>query len=136
MKHFSSLHCSEPDSCNAFFTSPNVRDFRYAKNQIQKVERSKKGIASLDKLFAKAATAFQDAATFFKDCSDPRALPVYEGLRFDQIKRKKKFYHDISANVMRLQPLPVTQQFLKIQQNSRISIAVKPNLMLHWPAPM
>ena len=68
-----------------------MRDFRYAKNQIQKVERSKKGIASLDKLFAKAATAFQDAATFFKDCSDPRALPVYEGLRFDQMKKENIF---------------------------------------------
>ena len=80
-----------PNSCDAFFDSPSVRDFRYAKNQIQKVERSKKGIASLDKLFAKAATAFQDAATFFKDCSDPRALPVYEGLRFDQMKRENIF---------------------------------------------
>ena len=76
----------KPNSCDAFFDSPSVRDFRYARNQIQKAERSQNGIASLDKLFGKAATAFHDAATFFKDCSDPRALPLYEDLRFDQIK--------------------------------------------------
>ena len=84
----SSSPAPAPDSCDAFFDSPSVRDFRYARNQIQKAERSQKGIASLDKLFGKAATAFHDAATFFKDCSDPRALPLYEGLRFDQIKRE------------------------------------------------
>ena len=81
---YPNLTTPAPNSCDAFFDSPSVRDFRYARNQIQKAERSQKGIASLDKLFGKAATAFHDAATFFKDCSDPRALPLYEGLRFDQ----------------------------------------------------
>ena len=58
-----------------------MRDLRYAKNQVQKARRAKKRIEKLDKLMSKAATAFLDGAAFYKDCSDPRAQALYEGLR-------------------------------------------------------
>ena len=72
-------------NCPAFYNendTTNVRDFRYARNQIQKARRAKNRIAKLDKLTEKAATAFLNGATFYKKCSDPGAKAVYEGLRF------------------------------------------------------
>jgi len=70
--------------CPAFYNELDttaVRDFRYARNQIQKAKRVKNSIKKLEKLTAKAAEAFLDGAAFFKDCIDPRAPIVYEGLR-------------------------------------------------------
>lgn len=66
--------------CTEFYKPASVRDFRYAKNQIQKVKRVKKTLAKLEKLKAKAAEAFLAGAAFFKDCSDPGAPAVYQGL--------------------------------------------------------
>ena len=73
------------DDCDAFYNKLDtaaVRDFRYARNQIQKVRRAKKRIEKLDKLTLKAATAFLEGAAFYQACSDPGAPAVYEGLRF------------------------------------------------------
>ena len=72
------------DNCAAFYDKNNttaVRDFRYARNQVQKAKRAKKRIEKLEKLMGKAATAFLDGAALYKDCSDPRARALYEGLR-------------------------------------------------------
>ena len=82
---FNEVNSRQAIDCNRFYDKSDtkaVRDFRYARNQIQKAKRAKKRIEKLDKLFQKAATAFQAGATFYRDCSDPRAVPVYEGLRF------------------------------------------------------
>jgi len=71
------------DTCSMFYNEANttaVRDFRYARNQIQKVKRAKKRIDKLDKLTEKAATAFLAGAAFFKSCSDPRAPAIYDVL--------------------------------------------------------
>jgi len=71
------------DTCAMFYDQFNtaaVRDFRYARNQIQKVKRAKKRVEKLDKLTEKAATAFLAGAAFFKSCSDPRAPAIYDAL--------------------------------------------------------
>lgn len=71
------------DTCAEFYNKDNttaVRDFRYARNQIQKAKRAQKRVGKLDKLTEKAATAFLAGAAFFKSCSDPRAPAIYEGL--------------------------------------------------------
>ena len=73
------------DGCDAFYDKDNtaeVRDFRYARNQLQKAQRAKNRIKKLEKLTEKAADAFLAGAAFYKDCSDPRAAAVYQGLRF------------------------------------------------------
>jgi len=71
------------DTCATFYDQFNtaaVRDFRYARNQIQKAKRAKNMVEKLDKLTEKAATAFLAGAAFFKSCSDPRAPAIYDGL--------------------------------------------------------
>ena len=71
-------------TCATFYDKDNttaVRDFRYVRNQVQKARRAKKRVEKLDRLTLKAATAFLAGAAFYKDCSDPRALALYEGLR-------------------------------------------------------
>jgi len=71
------------DTCATFYDQFNtaaVRDFRYARNQIQKTKRAKKMVEKLDKLTEKAATAFLAGAAFFKSCSDPRAPAIYDAL--------------------------------------------------------
>lgn len=73
----------DEDTCSTFYDKDNttaVRDFRYARSQVQKAKRAKKRIEKLDKLMGKAATAFLDGAAFYKNCSDPRAKKLYEGL--------------------------------------------------------
>jgi len=70
----------QTDGCLAFYTPASIRDFRYARNQIQKAKRIKNSIAKLEKLTAKAAEAFLAGAAFYKDCSAPEAPGVYEGL--------------------------------------------------------
>ena len=66
-------------SCEAFPTRANMRDYKYARNQLQKAKRVKKFFATLDKKREKAATLFQDAVSFFKDC--PAASSFYPELR-------------------------------------------------------
>jgi len=71
------------DDCPAFYNQADttaVRDFRYARNQIQKARRAQNNLKKLEKLTVKALTAFLAGAAFYKDCSDPRAPAVYEGL--------------------------------------------------------
>jgi len=71
------------DTCAMFYDQANttaVRDFRYARNQIQKAKRAKKRIDKLDKLTEKAASAFLAGAAFYKSCSDPRAPALYDAL--------------------------------------------------------
>ena len=72
-------------TCATFYDQDDttaVRDFRYARNQIQKAKRAKKRVEKLNRLTEKAATAFLAGAAFYKDCSDPRAPALYDGLRF------------------------------------------------------
>ena len=65
--------------CEAFPTRANMRDYKYARNQLQKAKKVKKFVATLDKKREKAATLFQDAVSFFKDC--PAASSFYPELR-------------------------------------------------------
>jgi len=71
------------DTCTTFYNKDNttaVRDFRYARNQIQKAKRAKKRVEKLDKLMEKAATAFLAGAAFYKNCPGPEAKVLYDGL--------------------------------------------------------
>ena len=72
------------DTCTTFYNKDNttaVRDFRYARNQIQKAKRAKKRVEKLEKLMGKAATAFLAGAAFFKNCNDTKAKALYDSLR-------------------------------------------------------
>jgi len=71
------------DTCTTFYNKDNttaVRDFRYARNQIQKAKRAKKRVEKLDKLMEKAATAFLAGAAFYKNCPGTEAKALYDGL--------------------------------------------------------
>ena len=58
-----------------------MRDFRYARNQIQKAKRAKKRVEKLEKLMGKAATAFLAGAAFYKNCPGSAAKALYDSLR-------------------------------------------------------
>merc|ERR1711988_1788780 len=65
-------------TCINFFTATNARDLRYAQNQQRKEKRIERFIARLDKKRDKSATAFSEAAEFFRDC--PAASPIFNVL--------------------------------------------------------
>ena len=67
--------------CSSFFdpSSGFIRDYRYAKNQLQKAERVKKLYKELEKKSIRSTTFFDDGSSFFKDCSS--AASIYSTLR-------------------------------------------------------
>ena len=67
--------------CAAFFTPSNIKDYKYARNLIQKAKRIKSSYSQLEKKHEKATTVFENATVFFKKC--PSGLEIYEKLRYE-----------------------------------------------------
>ena len=66
--------------CEAFFTPSNFKDYKYARNLIQKAKRIKSSYSQLDKKHGKATTVFANATAFFKEC--PPGSDIYDKLRY------------------------------------------------------
>ena len=66
--------------CAAFFTPSNIKDYKYARNVIQKAKRIKSSYSQLEKKHGKATTVFANATAFFEKC--PPGLGIYDKLRY------------------------------------------------------
>ena len=66
--------------CAAFFTPSNIKDYKYARNLIQKAKRIKSSYSQLDRKHGKATTVFANGTAFFKKC--PPGLDIYGKLRY------------------------------------------------------
>ena len=66
--------------CAAFFTPSNIKDYKYARNVIQKAKRIKSSYSQLEKKHGKATTVFANATAFFEKC--PSGLGIYDKLRY------------------------------------------------------
>ena len=70
----------QASGCAAFFTPSNIKDYKYARNLIQKAKRIKSSYSQLDKKHEKATTVFANATAFFKKC--PPGSDIYDKLRY------------------------------------------------------
>jgi len=68
-------------NCTSFFTASKIRDYKYARNNIQKAKRINSTYYQLKKKQEKATTVFVNGTAFFKKCATPSGLEIYDELR-------------------------------------------------------
>jgi len=94
------------EACPDFLNGPDVRDFRYCKNMVQKAKRVEKIFKQTSKKTEKAATAFQAGTDFFKSCGAAGSA-IYNELRNCNVTAKAACdpsstvakYPDLFANI-------------------------------------
>ena len=71
---------STDSGCAAFFSPSNIKDYKYARNVIQKAKRISSSYSQLKKKQEKAEKVFINGTAFFKKC--PEGKDIYEQLRY------------------------------------------------------
>jgi len=70
-------------NCKSFLSFDNLKDLRYAQNQLRMNIRINNMINKLDNKRDKSADAFKAAAEFFKSCPVAEGTALYDILRFE-----------------------------------------------------